>query len=339
MGTRRLDRFAAVFVVLLLGIVAARGTGTSAAFLVSTTNSGNNFTAIPDWKPPVISRATAIKNEGGIPGYVRAGGTYRVVASVVDDPSSNPPAGIASVQTNVVNLTTGGTAVAMPTAATTVGGLTYTHQSALQTVIAGKAAATYANSVAASDAVTSANVSAAFPFNAVVDNTVPTRTSVTISNGGIAGRITANDTITYAWNEIVDPNSVIAGWTGAAPTQVTVQVNNLNSGAGGDTVTIRNAANTAQLPLGSIALETRDYVTALTTFGGPANATRSTIAWNGGTSFTVTFGPADTPANVNNAGTNTANFNWTPQNGVYDRAGNLSTITVYPEPGGADREF
>ena len=337
MRTSRLDRFAVLTVVLIFGFVMVRATGTGAAFLASTDNPGSTFTSIPDWKPPVISRATVIKNEGGIPGYVRASGTYRVVASVVDDPSSNPPAGIASVQTNVVNLTTGGTAVAMPAAATTVGGLTYTHQTALQTVVAGKAAATYANSVTAQDTVTPANISAAFPFNAVVDNTVPARTSVTITNGGIAGRITANDTITYTWSDTVDPNSVIAGWTGAAATPVTVQVNNLGGGTG-DTVTIRNAANTAQLPLGTIELNERDYVTALTNFGGPANATRSTIAWNGGTSFTVTLGPPDT-ATVNNAGNLAATFEWFPQNAVYDRAGNLSTVTLFTEPGGADREF
>jgi hypothetical protein len=338
MRTRRLDRFAALFAVLVLAIVVARGPGTSAAFLVSTANPGNTVTAIADWKPPVVSRATVIKSQGGIPGYVRAGGTYRVVASVVDDPSSNPPAGIASVQGDVSTLTTGATAVALPAAAATVGGLTYTHQSALQTVVAGKAAASYANSITARDAVTPANVSGAFGFAGVVDNTVPTRTSATITNGGIAGRMTANDTITYTWDDTVDPNSVIAGWTGAAPTAVTVQVNNAG-GATGDTVTIRNAANTAQLPLGSIETNVRDFVIAITLFGGPTNATRSTIAWNGSTSFTVTFGPPDTPGNINTGGTTAGSFDWLPQNGVYDRAGNVSTTTMYTEPGAADRDF
>ena len=96
MRTSRLDRFAALALAAVLGGVLFGATGTRASFVVSTDDPGNTFTSIPDWKPPIISSAAVLKTEGGIPGYVRSGATYTVLANVVDDPSSNPPAGIAS---------------------------------------------------------------------------------------------------------------------------------------------------------------------------------------------------------------------------------------------------
>ena len=337
MRTSRLDALAAVVIVVTLAAFIRDAVGTDAAFAVPTGNAGNTFSSIPDWRPPVVSRATVVKAEGGIPGYVRAGGSYSVVASVVDDPSSNPPAGIAAVQGTAATLTGSATPFAMPTNAATVGGLTYTHRAAAATVPAARAAGTYASSITASDLVTPANTSAPFSFNTVVDNTAPARTSVAIANVGVAGRMNSGDTITYLWNEIVDPASFLAGWTGAA-TPVTVQVDNFG-GQRGDTVTVRNSANTVLLPLGSIELKVRDFVTAVTTFGGPANATRSSMSWNATTgAIMVTLGAPDTPATVNTTGSNTDNFEWFPQ-AVFDRAGNLSTTTTYLETGALDREF
>lgn len=337
MRTSTLDRLAALVIVVTLGVVVADAAGTDAAFVVPTGNPGNSFSAVPDWKPPAISRAAVVKAEGGIPGYVRAGGSYTVVASVSDDPSSNPPSGVGAVQGNVSTLTAGATAVAMPASASTVGGQTYTHRSAGTAVPAGRAAGTYAGSVTAGDAATPANTSAAFPLSVVVDNTAPTRTSATVTNGGTAGRMDAGDSITYTWSEAVDPESVLAGWTGAS-TPVTVRVTNAGGGTG-DTVTIRNAANNAQLPLGSLETNARDFVTAITNFGGPANATRSTMVWNAATfSITVTFGPADTAGTINTAGNTQTAYEWFPQ-AVYDRAGNPSNTTTYQEQGPNDRDF
>jgi hypothetical protein len=338
MSTSRLDRLAALVVVMILGMLFAGGTGTDAAFVVPTDNPGNNFSTIPDWKGPIVSRAAVVKAEGGIPGYVRTGGSYTVIASVADDPSSRPPAGLGTVTGNVATITTAQTAVAMPASASTFAGLTYTHRSAALTVPVGRAAGTYpTNSIAANDLAAPPNAATPLVFSAVVDNTAPTRTSVTIANGGVAGRMGAFDTITYLWSEVVDPISVLAGWDGSA-TPVTVRVTNAAGGTG-DTVTIRNAANTAQLPLGIIETNVRDFVTAITDFGGPANATRSTMAWNSTTgAVTVTFGPADTPGNINTAGNTTGNYEWFPQ-AVYDRAGNLSSTTTFTETGALDREF
>ena len=61
MRTRRLDQLAAFVVVTVFAVLFLTGTGTDAAFVVSTGNGGNIFSTVPDWKPPVISRATVIR--------------------------------------------------------------------------------------------------------------------------------------------------------------------------------------------------------------------------------------------------------------------------------------
>ena len=89
--------------------------------------------------------------------------------------------------------------------------------------------------------------------------------------------------VTLTFSEIIDPQSVLAGWTGAAQNVVVRITNN----AGGDLLTVRNAANTAQLPLGSVNLIGTAYVTANRDFG--ATGTASTMVQSG-TTITITLG-------------------------------------------------
>ncbi len=335
MRTSRLDRLAALVVVVTLGTLIGSSARTDAAFVVPTDNPANSFSAHPDWKPPTVARAAVVKAEGGIPGFVRAGGSYTVIASVADDPSSNPPAGLGAVRSDVSALTTGSTAVALPASASTFGGQTYTHRSAALTVAAGRVGLYSSNSITSTDLATPVNASPAFPFTATVDNTAPAPTGATITNGGVAGRIDAGDTVTYAWNEVIDPTSVLSGWDGTA-TDVTVQVVNQNGGVG-DNINIRNAANTADVQLGNIEMRIRDYVTGVTLFGGPTSGIRSRMVWNG-TTVVVTLGPPNTPGSVTQNGTQTSSYIWRPD-AVFDRAGNLAGTTAFTEPGGADRDW
>ncbi len=109
----------------------------------------------------------------------------------------------------------------------------------------GFAASSYAGSITSTDSVVPPN-SGTSNFSTVVDNTAPTRTSASIANGGVAGRMDAGDTIAYVWSEIVDPQSVLSGWTGTS-TPVTVQISNV-AGTRGDTIAVRDSANSTQLP-------------------------------------------------------------------------------------------
>jgi hypothetical protein len=305
---------------------------TQAAFSSAASNSGSTAMAAPDWKPPVFSGLVVQKSQGGTPGYVRQGAQYRLLARVIDDTSSNPPAGVDTVTGEATNLTAAATAVPLPAGAVTVGATTYTHQSALLTVAATKAAAPYALSASARDLAAPANQSAAYAGTVVVDNTAPSALTLTIANGGTIRRPDAGDTVTFVWSEVIDPISILAAWTGSA-SNVTVRIT--NGSTGNDVLTVWNSANTAQLPFGSVNLGSGSYVGTTTTFGASSAATRSTMTWTNDR-IVVRFGTASATATTNTA---TGTTVWTPSTTVFDRAGNVSSGATVTETGGADREF
>ena len=71
---------------LAAAAIACAGVGsTFAAFTAQTTNSGSNVTAAPDFRAPTLTPIVIQKTTGGsATGSVRAGGTYRVYATVAD---------------------------------------------------------------------------------------------------------------------------------------------------------------------------------------------------------------------------------------------------------------
>lgn len=158
-----------------------------------------------------------------------------------------------------------------------------------------------------------------------IDNTAPTAADIQTANAGaILYRPDTGDTVTYTFSEEVLATSVLAGWDGTS-TNVTVRLNQ----AGTDTMTIFNAANTAQLPLGSTTIGTQ-YVTGNRTFTG------STMVKSGST-ITITLGTR-TGGGVATATANVTMV-WTPSATVTDLAGNPMSTTARTETGAADREF
>ena len=135
--------------------------------------------------------------------------------------------------------------------------------------------------------------------------------------------------MTLTFSEVIDPQTVLAGWTGAAQNVVVRIANN----AGGDLLTIRNAANTAQLPLGSVNLIGTAYVTANRDFG--ATGTASTMVQSG-TTITITLG---TPSGATGTQATTGTMTLTPTTTLTDAAGNTCQTTVANESGAADVEF
>lgn len=319
-----------------LAVLAALGLGlhvsgaTEAAFAVSTGTPVMALSSATDWKPPIVSRAVVVKSEGGIPGFLRQGGQYRAAAAVADDPSSNPPSGVGTVAGGVDEIPD----IALPIGASTVGGLTYTHQSALQTAPAYIPAGTYTGWVWATDLAVPAQTSPDFPLSFIADNTAPSPTAVTIANGGTARRADPGDSVTFSWNDVVDPHSVVPGWTGGAM-DVTVRITH-STATGGDVLAVWNATNAAQLPLGQLVLG-GDYVSSSMTFG--ASGSRSRLSWaTAGTGFTVVLGSASSASSASTSTTG-ATTTWTPTTTVFDRAGNRSPATAVAEIGTADRDF
>lgn len=281
-------------------------------------------TVAVDATAPTSSAAVLQKTTGGATGAIRQGGTYRVYATVAD--TGDPATGVASVTANVSALTTGSTAVALTAGSFTVGGVVYGYQSAQLTATNPQAAGTKTWTVTATDGAGNAATSSAFPVT--VDNTKPAGADVQALNGGATpGRAETGDLVQLTYTEAIDPHSVLAGWTGAATT-VTVRLTN-NGGAGGDRIQIWNAANSTQLPLGTVSLTNTGYVTTSRNFTG---STMQLV----GSVVVVTLG---TPSGATLTVATPTNATWAPSATVFDPAGNTATTTSVTETGAADVQF
>lgn len=282
-----------------------------------------NVTVSVDTTPPNVSAAVIAKTQGGSPGYVRQGGTYYVYANV-SDPGS-PSTGVSSVTANVSAVTTGQTAVPLVAGSYTVGGVTYGYRSASLTASNPLSEGAKSFSITAVDGA--GNSATQGGFTVTVDNTPPSGVDVQTANasGGTVGRAEAGDTITFTFSEPIEPGSILAGWDGSATT-VTVRL--VNNGAG-DRVQVRNAANTSQLPLGTVNLGRTDYVSTTRNFTG------STMVMSGST-VTITLG---TPSGAVGTAAGNGTMTWTPTATLYDRAANACLTTAVTESGPADREF
>jgi hypothetical protein len=329
MRRRRRNRLA-----LALGLIAAAtatGVGfgsTLAAFTGQTDNPANSVSAAPDFRAPQVGTTTVAKATGYDPGYVKQGGSYYVYANVTD--VGNPPSGVASVTANAASLTAGQTAVPLAAGSFSVGGVSYNRRSAALTATNPLAAGSYSYSVASTD--TAGNSGTQTGFGVTVDNTVPTASDIQTANGAATiGRAEQGDTITYTLSEPIDPQSILAGWTGAA-IDVVVRIN--EGGAGiTDKLLVYNSTNATLLKLGTVNLGDTGYVTANRTFG--ATGTKSRMVRSGNT-ITVTLGTAS-GAVTDPAATGT--MIWTPVSTAYDRAGNAMTTATRNDSGTADKEF
>ncbi|MGD9736554.1 MAG: hypothetical protein AB7V58_13270 [Solirubrobacterales bacterium] len=322
---RRPRLAAAVIFAVLLALAAACG-AVWAAYSGNSTSAGNELVAATDWVAPTASASVIGKSQGGVPGYIHQGGSYNVYANVGD--SGAPPSGVSTVNANANALTSGQTAAALSSGSFPIGGTTYGYRSANLTATAVLAAGTYEYSLTSKDAAGNSRTQSG--YTVVVDNTVPTASDVQTTNksGNTVGRPEIGDSITRTFSEPIDPNSILANWSGEA-TSVVVRINNATN----DTLLVYNAANTTQLPLGSVNLGRGEYVSSSATFG--ATGTASTMVQSGN-AITVTLGTASSgPSTAFFAGT----MKWVPSASAYDWAGNAETTTTRSETGSADRDF
>lgn len=324
-------RVAISTVAILLAGYLVGGQGESAlAYLAdteavpATISTAACFAA--DTVPPAVSSTAISKTVQYLSGFVRQGGTYFVYANVAD--AGCAPSGIATVRANVATVTTGGTAVALVAGSYSVGGVAYNYRSASVTANAALAAGAKAYTITSTDNASNSQTQSG--YSVTVDNTAPGASDVQTANGSTTvGKPEAGDTMTLTFSEIVDPESVLAGWTGGA-TNVVVRIANT---PGGDVVTVRDAANTAQLPLGSIDLGGTQYVAADRDFG--ATGTASSMVQSGAT-ITLTLG---TQSGATGTQVPNKTMAWTPSATATDRAGNACTTTVVNESGAGDIEF
>ena len=316
-----------LFALSIACFMAGGGMQSSLALMTSSRTVDSTFTTATyfDTVAPTVSSSVISKTTPYWPGYIRQGGTYYVYASVTD--GGAVPSGVSTVTANVSTVSTGQTAVALVAGSYSVGGVSYNYRSASQTANAVLSAGSQSYTIAATDVAGNGGTTSG--FSVTVDNTAPTGTNVQTTNAGTAGRPEIGDTITLTFSEVIDPESVLSGWTGAS-TNVVVRITN---NAAGDLVTLRNAANTAQLPLGQVNLVGTGYVAVNRDFG--ATGTPSTMVAAGNT-IVITLGTAS-GAVLTQAGANT--MTWVPVATATDRAGNACSATTATEATPLDLDF
>ncbi|GIV00569.1 MAG: hypothetical protein KatS3mg014_2184 [Actinomycetota bacterium] len=294
--------------------------GAHTVYAVGSAGTQASVAVTVDATPPVVQAAAIQKTQGGSAGYLKQGGTYRVYANVTDAGSS-----VASVTADVSAITTGQTAVALSAGSWVVDGVTYGYRSAPLTADNPLAEGSLGFAISAADA--SGHATTQGGFTVTVDNTPPSATDVQTANasGGTVGRAETGDTITFTFSEPIEPGSILAGWDGSVTTVTVRLINN----ATGDRIQVWNAANGAQLPLGTVVLGRTDYTNA------SRNFTASTMQMSGST-ITVTLG---TPSGAVRTAAGTGTMTWTPSTAPYDRAANAMLTIAATEGGPADAEF
>ena len=309
--------------------LAGSGVGFSeASFTADSHNPANGVGAHRDWTAPAASDSIIAKAAGGSTGQIKQGASYYVYAGASD--TGNPASGIASVTADVSSITSGQTAVPLSAGSYTAGGASYNYRSGPLTANPTLSQAAHAYTLVLTDG--DGNRRTQTGFTVIVDNTAPSALDVQTANktGGVAGRPELGDQVILSYSEPIDPNSILAGWSGAA-TDVVVRIT--DGGLGNDVLTIRNAANSAQLPLGSVDLRRSDFVSATRNFG--ASGTRSQMTQAGNT-ITFTLGTA---SGTTTTAAGTASMVWTPAATATDRAGNAASTAPKTETGTTDRDF
>jgi hypothetical protein len=328
-------------VVVTLAVSFAAGVPAAVASFIDNGTASSTFTAAPDWVAPQASASVIAKATGYLAGAIKQGGTYYVYANVTD--SGSPPSGIATETADASSTTSGASNTTLTAGSWSVNGVTYNYRSALLTAANPLSAGSKSFSVTSTDVAGNNRVQTG--YTVTVDNTAPTATDVQTTNvgGGTAGKAQLGDTITFTFSEQIDPQSILSGWTGAS-TSVVVRL--IDGGCtlvlcSDDSFQIWNAANTSQLPFGTVDLNRIDYngdgiglgTESTITFG--ASGTASTMVQSG-SSITITLGTASATANT--AGGN-GTMAWDSTTTPYDAAGNVATGNNPNEGGGNDKEF
>ena len=307
-------------------VTVPAGTSNGSHTVYAIGSAGDQASKAITVNTPTITTSVLAKSAGGVTGSIGRSKNYYVYGNVTG--SGNPPAGLASLTANVSNFTPGQTAAPMTFGSYTVGGTSYNYRTAQLTSGSSITAGSKTYSLTATDNGGSTQTKS---FSATVDITAPSGSNVQTTNvsGGTNGKAEAGDTIVLTYSEQIDPESVLAGWSGASMPVVV----RLNDGLT-DTVQIFNAANSAQLPLGSIDMGRTDYTTLNATFG--ASGTPSTMVQSGAT-ITITLGTQAGGLTTTALGTGT--MTWTPSATATDPAGNAASTTARAEGGAADKDF
>lgn len=281
--------------------------GFSAASFTDVTQNPQAISADPDFVAPSATASTIAKSQGGVGGYIRAGGTYFVYANVTE--SGNPASGIASVKANVSTITSGQAAVTLSSGSYSVDGVSYNFRSAQLTASSSLSSGAKSYALALADADGNSRSQS---YTVTVDNVALAGTDFEAANssGGTSGRAEKGDTITFTFNEAVDPTSIVSGWDGSGAKSVTVSIADTSSN---DTLSLSGAT------IGTVRLQ-GDY----TNSGKTTTFTASSLTLNGA-GIKVVLG-TDASGTAKTETTKNAP-EWTPSSALFDFAGDACATT------------
>jgi hypothetical protein len=334
MMRRAVIRLAAGVIALSAACSVAVG-GTFSAYTSTVTVASNTFAATSDWIAPATASGPIGRTSAYATGFIKQGATYYIYASVSD--AGNPSSGIATVTANASTITATASAVALTSGIYTGGGIVYDYRSAALTARTTLAPGTYSYTVTSTDAAGNTSTQS---FTTAVDNTAPTAVDVQSTNvsGGTVGRLESGDTLALTYSGVMDPYSILSGWTGSA-TNVQVALVD-GGGTSSDYIEVYNtAASPVQIPVGTITLGTSGYITSgagsYVTFGANGAATPSTMI-QVGAKITITLG---TPSVTALRDTVAAAMSWAPSTAATDVAGNAVTATAVTQSGASHVNF
>jgi hypothetical protein len=281
--------------------------GFSGANFTATAQNPQTLSAVTDFLAPTAGASVIAKSQGGVTGFIKAGGTFFVYANVTD--SGNPASGIASVKADVSAITSVKAAEVLSAGSFAVGGVSYNYRSAQLTASGTLKAGPQPYTLTLVDA---AGNSAAQSFSVTVDNGPFEGSAFATGNvaGGTEGKPEKGDTVIYTFNKAPEPESIVSGWNGSGTKAVTVSIDEKG------TLTVAGAT------IGSVTLQGKLTEGKTTTFSG------STMSLSGSAVTvvlgTLTAGTAKTETGKSKAG-------WTPSASVFDRAWNACSGTEVNE--------
>lgn len=301
-------RFRAQIALSLVALAACVLTvAFSAASFTDSKQNPQTVSAVADWTAPSAEASAIAPTSGGTPGYLKSSKpTYYVYAKVSD--SGNPASGIGSVKANVSNITSGQTAVTLNAGAYSVGGVSYNYRSASLT--AGTlSAGSKAYSLALADKAGNAE-SAAFSVT-VLSGFAASGFATTNLSGGNEGKPEKGDSAIFTYDSPPLPGSIVSGWSGASPVNVTATITQSSSN---DRLEISGAN------LGSVELK-GNYVSKTVTF------TSSTLTMEGD-SIVLTLGTPSSSSSLEDDNSSRAPV-WKPSSSAKDLAENAcSTASI-----------
>ncbi|MEY2470226.1 MAG: large repetitive protein, partial [Actinomycetota bacterium] len=300
----------------------------------NTSSASASLTVTIDTTAPVVGTTVIAKTVGYLAGSIKQGGTFYVYANITDATSIT-----SATANNATLLSSGGTAVTLTAGSFSVGGVNYGYRSASQTANATLTAGAYTYAITPTDVAGNAATQSSLPVT--VDNTVPFASDIQTTNGGTAGRADQGDTIVFTYSETIDPQSILAGWTGAS-TNVVVRL--IDGGCvifvvcGNDSFEVWDGT-TAILPLTTAAgvnLGRADY-NGTAVLGTDPDLTFASTMVKSGSTITITIGTltAGTPDTAGGSG----DMVWAPSASAYDAAGNAVSTATKNETGTSDKDF